>query len=75
MKVYVRERVKVGTGVKEPRFRVVAVTSEDGAKAGHLKLEATHFRKVELDQIAKDIGATVIYLEPMPEEERGRMKE
>ncbi|KUK69523.1 MAG: Uncharacterized protein XD88_1220, partial [Methanocalculus sp. 52_23] len=27
MKIYVRERQKVGTGVKQPRFRVVAVTA------------------------------------------------
>jgi len=37
-------------------------------------VESTHFRKIELEQIAKDIGAEVIYLEEMPEEERGEMK-
>jgi S-adenosylmethionine synthetase len=74
MKVYVRERVKIGKGVQEPRFRVVAVTSEKGGDAGHFKIEATHFRKVELERIAKDVGAEIVYMEPMPEEERGRMK-
>jgi len=73
MKIYARERQKVGTGVKQPRFRVVAVVEEKG-EAEHLKVESTHFRKIELEQIAKDIGAEVIYLEEMPEEERGEMK-
>ena len=73
MKIYARERQKVGTGVKQPRFRVVAVVEERG-ESKHLKVEGTHFRKVELEQIAKDIGAEIIYLEEMPEEERGEMK-
>lgn len=73
MKIYARERQKVGTGVKQPRFRVVAVVEEQGEKK-HLKVEGTHFRKVELEQIAKDLGAEVVYLEEMPEEERGEMK-
>jgi hypothetical protein len=73
MKIYARERQKVGTGVKQPRFRVVAVVEEKGEDK-HLKVESTHFRKIELEQIAKDIGAEVIYLEEMPEEERGEMK-
>jgi len=30
MKIYARERQKVGTGVKQPRFRVVAVVEEKG---------------------------------------------
>ena len=72
MKIYVRGRQKVGSGVKAPKFRVVAVTGEAG---GHLKIEAVHFRKTELEKIAEDVGAEVVYLEPMPEEERGTMKE
>jgi len=55
MKIYARERQKVGTGVKQPRFRVVAVTEEKGDEK-HVKMEGTHFRKVELEQIAKDVG-------------------
>jgi ATP-dependent helicase/DNAse subunit B len=54
MKIYARERQKVGTGVKQPRFRVVAVIEEQG-ESKHLKVESTHFRKVELEHIAKDI--------------------
>jgi len=73
MKIYARERQKVGTGVKQPRFRVVAVVEEQGENK-HLKVESVHFRKVELEQIAKDVGAEIVYLEEMPEEERGEMK-
>lgn len=73
MKIYVRGRMKVGKGVKQPRFRVVAVTGE--SKAGHFKIEATHFRKTELEEIAKDVGAEVVYLETIEEEEHGKMKE
>ncbi|GLI47694.1 hypothetical protein [Methanoculleus bourgensis] len=73
MKIYARERQKIGTGVKQPRFRVVAVVEEQGENK-HLKVESVHFRKVELEQIAKDVGAEIVYLEEMPEEERGEMK-
>jgi hypothetical protein len=72
MKIYVRERLKVGTGVHQPRFRVVAVIGEGST---HSKIEAVHFRKTELEQIAKDLGAEVVYLEIMPEEERGAKME
>lgn len=71
-KIYVRERSKVGKGVKQPRFRVVAVIGEKNEK---LKIEATHFRKSELEQIAKDIGAEIVFLEPMDEEEKGSMRD
>ncbi|WP_067052713.1 hypothetical protein [Methanofollis ethanolicus] len=73
MKIYVRERQKIGSGVKEPKFRVVAVTGGKGEES-HLKIEATHFRKTEIEGIAKDVGAEIIYLLPMPEEKRGEMK-
>lgn len=73
MKVYVRPRQKVGSGVKQPKFRVVAVTGgkEDGV---HMKIEATHFRKAELEQIVGDVGAEIVYLEAIAEEERGGKK-
>ena len=73
-KVYVRGRHKIGDKVRQPRFRVVAVTR--GAKEeGHLRIEAKHFRKTELEQITKDVGAEIVYLEPMPEEKRGTMRD
>lgn len=61
MKIYVRGRQKVGEGVKQPMFRIVAVTG------GQLQLHAIHYRKKEIEQIAKDVGAQVVYLESAPE--------
>jgi hypothetical protein len=72
-KIYVRERLKVRSGVKQPKYRLVAVTSAVG-NDNHLKIEAAHFRKIEIEQIAKDVGAEVVYLEPVPEEKRRTMK-
>lgn len=64
MKIYVRERQKVGEGVKQPMFRVVAVTG------GEIQIQAIHFRKFEIEQIAKDVKAEVVYLEEIPEDEK-----
>jgi hypothetical protein len=61
MKIFVRERQKVGEGVRQPQFRIVAVTG------GQLQIEATHFRKFELEEIAKEIDAEIVYLEAEPE--------
>jgi hypothetical protein len=57
MKIYMRERQKVGEGVRQPMFRILAVTG------GQIQIEGTHFRKFEIDRIAKDLDAEVIYLE------------
>jgi len=57
LKIYVRERQKVGEGVRQPMFRILAVTG------GQIQIEGTHFRKFEIDRIAKDLDAEVIYLE------------
>ncbi len=62
--IYVRERQKVGEGVKQPKYRILAVTGED------VTIEATHFRKMEIEQIAKDVGANIVYFEPVPEDEK-----
>ncbi len=64
MKIYVRERLKVGKGVKQPRYKVVAVTG------GDLQVLAGHLRKTELEQIAGDVGAEIVYLEAVPQEAR-----
>jgi hypothetical protein len=58
MKIYVRERQKVGEGVRQPMFRILAITG------GQAQIQAIHFRKFEIEQIAKDLDAEVIYLEP-----------
>lgn len=68
MKIYVRERIKVGEGTRQPRFLVLAVSGGDMKVYGH------HFRRTELEQMAKDSGAELVFLEPMPEEERGSQK-
>ena len=68
MKIYVRERTKVGEGVRQPRYIVLAVTG------GNLNVYAHHFRKTELEQIAGDCGAELVYLSPMPEAEHGTKK-
>jgi hypothetical protein len=64
MKIYVRERLKVGEGVESPKYRIVAVTG------GLLQIEATHFRKFEIEQIAKDIKAEVVYMKPVADNQK-----
>ena len=64
MKIYMRERQKVGEGVESPKFRVVAVTG------GQIQIEATHFRKFEIEQIAKDIKAELVYLTPVADDHK-----
>ncbi len=55
-KIFVRERRKVEKGEKKPRFRVV------GASGGDIKIYTKHIRKTELDTIAGETGAQVVYL-------------
>ncbi|THB77913.1 MAG: hypothetical protein D3926_14375 [Desulfobacteraceae bacterium] len=55
-KIFVRERRKMEKGEKKPRFRVVGVSGSD------VKIYADHIRKTELEVIAKETGAEVIYL-------------
>lgn len=54
--IFVRERIKVNKGDKTPRFAVVAVAGTD------LKIYAKHIRKAEAEQIAAEIGASLVYL-------------
>ncbi|MEN6342852.1 MAG: hypothetical protein ABFC89_09865 [Methanospirillum sp.] len=68
MKIYVRERTKVGEGVRQPRYVILAVAG------GDLTFYAHHFRKTELERLASDCGAELVYLEPMPEAEHGTKK-
>jgi hypothetical protein len=64
MKIYVRERQKVGEGVESPKYRIVAVTG------GEIQVEATHFRKFEIEQIAKDVKAEVVFMKPVADEHK-----
>lgn len=66
MKIYVRERQKVGDGVEQPKYRMVAVTG------GQIQIEVPHFRKFEIEQIAKDVGAEIVYLSPVPDDQTKR---
>jgi hypothetical protein len=69
MKIYVRERQKIGEGVESPKYRIVAVTG------GQVQIEATHFRKFEIEQIAKDIKAEVVYMKPVADEHKVKKKQ
>jgi hypothetical protein len=64
VKIYVRERQKVGEGVESPKYRVVAVTG------GQIQIEATHFRKFEIEQIAKEVKAELVYMSPVPDDQK-----
>lgn len=55
-KIFYRQRRKVDTGEKKPRFRVVAVAGVD------LKIFADHLRKSELDHMAEAVGAELVQL-------------
>jgi len=68
MRIYVRERQKVGEGVRQPMFRILAVTG------GQMQIEGIHFRKFEIERIAKDIDAEVVYLEPEKEGEKKKRR-
>lgn len=54
-KIFVRERRKIQDGEKKPRYRVV------GVSGGNVKIYVKHMRKNELEQIATDTGADVVY--------------
>lgn len=55
-KIFYRERVKTKAAQQTPRFRVVAVNDLD------LKIYADHFRKKELEQMAKSVDAKLVEL-------------
>jgi hypothetical protein len=55
-KIFVRERGRVGRGEGRPRFVIVGVEGSD------LKVYTPHMRKVELEKLAEEIGADVVYL-------------
>ena len=68
MKIYVRERMKVREGVRQPMYRIVAVTG------GQVQIELTHFRKFEIEQLAKDVGAEVVYFEEIPDDAKEKQR-
>lgn len=62
-KIFVRERRKIEKGEKKARFRVV------GVSGGDVKIYAKHVRKSELELIAGETGAQIIY---MPRHGKGK---
>lgn len=68
--IFVRERRKVETGEKKPRYRVVGVHDVN------LRIYVEHIRKRELDQLAEATGSNVVILKAGKEEkEKGKEKE
>ena len=55
-KIFYRDRTKIGTGKKAPRYKMVAVAGLD------MKVYAKHLRKQELEQIAEAVGAELVLL-------------
>ena len=56
MKIFVRERNRADEGQKLPRYRVV------GVQGGDLKIYAKRIRKCELEELAGQTGAEIVYL-------------
>jgi hypothetical protein len=55
-KIFVRHRRHVGQGAGRPRFAIVAAQGAD------LKVFKTRVRRAELEKIAGEIGAEIVYL-------------
>jgi hypothetical protein len=55
-KIFVRHRRHVGQGAGRPRFAIVAAQGAD------LKVFKTRVRRAELEKIAAEIGAEIVYL-------------
>ena len=72
-KIFVRERRHAARGTGRPRFAIIAVQGTD------LKMFRSRVRRAELETLAAEIGAEIIYLprgeqgeEPQDEGRRGR---
>ena len=55
-KIFVRHRRHVGQGAGRPRFAIVAVHGTD------LNVYKTRVRRAELEKMATEIGAEIVYL-------------
>ena len=73
-KIYARRRQKVSDGVHKPKYRIVAIVSDD-ENGPFIKINASHFKKKELKQIAEDIHAEIVYLESEPGSKHGHRKD
>ena len=61
-KIFYRERNKVGTKEKSPRFALVAVAGVE------IEFYASHLRKKELEEIARVTGAELVLLHHDPKD-------
>ena len=64
-KIFVRQRRHVGQGAGRPRFAIVAVQGAD------LKIFKTRVRRAELEKIAAEIDADIVYLPRGEQTEEG----
>jgi len=55
-KIFVRQRRHVGEGAGRPRFAIVAVQGAD------LKVFKTRVRRAELEKMAAELDAEIVYL-------------
>lgn len=55
-KIFVRERRQIGPGAGMPRYAIVAASGTD------LRVYARHIRKAELEKLAEEISAEIVYL-------------
>ena len=74
-KIFVRQRRHVGQGAGRPRFAIVAAQGAD------LKVFKTRVRRAELEKIAAETGAEIVYLprgeqaqDPEGESAKGRRR-
>jgi len=67
-KIFYRERSKASEGQQTPRFRVIAANDLD------LKIYADHFRKKELEQMAKEVKAKLVELKRDKDSKRNKKK-
>jgi hypothetical protein len=73
-KIFVRHRRHVGQGAGRPRFAIVAAQGAD------LKVFKTRVRRAELEKLAAEIDAEIVYLprgeyeEPEDESGKGRRR-
>jgi len=76
MKIYVRERQKVGTGVKQPRFRIVAIVEEQAEqlmgkpRGNYITIEAPALRdnnRVARQEVAEILARQLASLLNLPE--------
>ncbi len=55
-KIFYRERIKVGSKEKKPRFKLVAVADVN------ITFYAYHLKKKELEEIAASVGADLVLI-------------